>query len=151
SRRSGGRASGPADPPRYFPPRLALLYTLAYPRVGGGVEAESSGRLSERAWLLIACLGGCLLLRAAAGGSGILVGLLLAHLDRATPVPVWAVGLAAALFYGSELLGAPIFGLLSDRHGRRPYLLVSPLFGSRSASASALARARRWRSCACRA
>ncbi len=84
---------------------------------------------------LLACLGGTLLLRAAAGGAGILVSLLLAQIGReGGSVPAWAVGLASALFFATELLGAPGFGVLSDRYGRRPFLLISPLLGGAAAA-----------------
>jgi MFS family permease len=32
-------------------------------------------------------------------------------------------------FYSAELLGAPIFGALSDRFGRKPFMLLGPIFG----------------------
>jgi DHA1 family tetracycline resistance protein-like MFS transporter len=38
-----------------------------------------------------------------------------------------AVSLLSAAFAGAQFLGAPIIGRLSDRHGRRPLLLVSIL------------------------
>src|SRR5581483_1434679 len=87
--------------------------------------------LSGRAASLLFSLVGILLLRVSASGVGILIVLLLAQLDRpGARVPAWVVGLTSALFYASELLGAPLFGMLSDRNGRRRYLLVSPIFGA---------------------
>ncbi len=89
---------------------------------------------------LIACLLGCLLLRAAAGGVGLLVGFLLAGIDQESRaaggpgVAAWVVALATTLFYATELVGAPGFGVLSDRHGRRPFLVISPLFGAAAAA-----------------
>jgi MFS family permease len=80
---------------------------------------------------VLSCLGGCLLLRIAGGGAGMLIGLLLARFEHEGQyIPAILVGLASALFYCAELFGAPFFGILSDRHGRRPYLLVSPIFGA---------------------
>ena len=35
----------------------------------------------------------------------------------------------SALFYASELIGSPLFGVLSDRLGHRRVLLFGPLFG----------------------
>ncbi len=39
------------------------------------------------------------------------------------------VGLLAALFYASELIGSPLFGILSDRIGHRRVMLFGPAFG----------------------
>ena len=36
----------------------------------------------------------------------------------------------AALFYASELVGSPLFGVLSDRLGHRRVMLVGPVFGA---------------------
>jgi MFS family permease len=89
---------------------------------------------------LVACLIGCLLLRAAAGGVGALVGFFMAkvHVESLAAgglgVSAFIVGLATALFYTTELLGAPGFGVLSDRHGRRPFLLMSPILGAAAAA-----------------
>jgi MFS family permease len=40
-----------------------------------------------------------------------------------------AVGVMGALFYASELIGSPIFGVLSDRLGHRRVMLIGPAFG----------------------
>ena len=45
------------------------------------------------------------------------------------PVEAWQVGVLGALFYASELIGSPIFGILSDRVGHRRIMLVGPVFG----------------------
>lgn len=45
-------------------------------------------------------------------------------------VEAWQVGLLGALFYASELIGSPIFGILSDRLGHRRIMLVGPAFGA---------------------
>jgi len=45
-------------------------------------------------------------------------------------VSAWEVGLLGALFYASELIGSPIFGILSDRLGHRRIMLVGPAFGA---------------------
>src|SRR5258708_35290441 len=37
--------------------------------------------------------------------------------------------LIGVAFYSAELLGAPIFGALSDRFGRKPFMLLGPVFG----------------------
>src|SRR5512141_2917507 len=45
-------------------------------------------------------------------------------------VEPWEVGLLGALFYASELVGSPLFGVLSDRLGHRRIMLVGPAFGA---------------------
>jgi DHA1 family multidrug resistance protein-like MFS transporter len=45
-------------------------------------------------------------------------------------VEAWHVGVMGALFYASELVGSPIFGVLSDRIGHRRVMLVGPAFGA---------------------
>ncbi len=46
------------------------------------------------------------------------------------PVQAWQVGVLGALFYASELIGSPIFGILSDRVGHRRIMLLGPAFGA---------------------
>ena len=45
------------------------------------------------------------------------------------PVSAFEVGVLGALFYASELIGSPIFGVLSDRIGHRRVMLIGPAFG----------------------
>ncbi len=45
------------------------------------------------------------------------------------PVTAIQVGILGALFYASELIGSPIFGVLSDRIGHRRVMLIGPAFG----------------------
>src|SRR5829696_2412857 len=45
------------------------------------------------------------------------------------PVSPLAVGVMGALFYAAELIGSPIFGVLSDRLGHRRVMLIGPAFG----------------------
>jgi MFS family permease len=44
-------------------------------------------------------------------------------------VQAWEVGVLGALFYASELVLSPVFGVLSDRVGHRRIMLVGPAFG----------------------
>lgn len=44
-------------------------------------------------------------------------------------VSAFEVGVLGALFYASELIGSPIFGILSDRLGHRRVMLLGPAFG----------------------
>jgi MFS family permease len=45
-------------------------------------------------------------------------------------VEPWQVGLLGALFYAAELVGSPLFGVLSDRIGHRRVMLFGPAFGA---------------------
>jgi MFS family permease len=77
------------------------------------------------------CIAGNLLLRLSNSSTGVLMGLLLASIDRQQgDVPAVAVGLLAASFYVAELLAAPWFGALSDRYGRRLFMIAGPIFGA---------------------
>src|SRR5579884_3122465 len=135
----GRRPWPPARPDAGTPAEPLVSATLPqFPSAAETVEATPAPPGPLRSASLLACLGGTLLLRAAAGGAGILVSLLLAQIGReGGSVPAWAVGLASALFFATELLGAPGFGVLSDRYGRRPFLLISPLLGGADAGAAA--------------
>jgi MFS family permease len=53
-------------------------------------------------------------------------------------VEPWHVGLMGALFYASELIGSPIFGVLSDRVGHRRVMLIGPAFGAIAVAITAL-------------
>jgi MFS family permease len=46
------------------------------------------------------------------------------------PVSPRDVGVMAALFYATELVFSPIFGILSDRVGHRRVMLIGPAFGA---------------------
>jgi MFS family permease len=53
-------------------------------------------------------------------------------------VEPWEIGVMGALFYASELIGSPIFGVLSDRLGHRRIMLVGPVFGAVAVAITAL-------------
>ena len=57
-------------------------------------------------------------------GFGLILPLLPYYADRYGATP-FVVGLLAASYAAAQLIGAPVLGRLSDRHGRRPVLLVS--------------------------
>ncbi len=79
-------------------------------------------------WL---CIVGNMFLRLGNSATGVLMGLVLASIGRTQGgVPATAVGLLAASFYVAELLGAPVFGTLSDRYGRRRFLIAGPICGA---------------------
>ncbi|MEA2608614.1 MAG: hypothetical protein QOJ75_857 [Chloroflexota bacterium] len=80
---------------------------------------------------LRAVLLGTFTLRFSTGLTGAMYALYLAHLARhggATVGPE-IVGLFASLFFVSELVLSPIFGILSDRLGHHRVMLYGPIFG----------------------
>jgi MFS family permease len=73
-----------------------------------------------------AVIVGTFTLRLATGLTG---GMLIYYLRDLGADPI-IVGVFAALFYASELIGSPLFGILSDRVGHRRILLIGPAFGA---------------------
>lgn len=75
-------------------------------------------------------LGGTFVLRCASYAAGLIIPVSLGLKSRSdsevTAVYASMIGVA---FYAAELLGAPIFGALSDRFGRKPFMLLGPIFG----------------------
>jgi DHA1 family tetracycline resistance protein-like MFS transporter len=57
-------------------------------------------------------------------GFGLILPLLPYYAERFGASP-FVVGLLAASYAAAQLIGAPVLGRLSDRHGRRPVLLIS--------------------------
>jgi DHA1 family tetracycline resistance protein-like MFS transporter len=57
-------------------------------------------------------------------GFGLILPLLPYYAERYGATP-FVVGLLAASYAAAQLIGAPVLGRLSDRHGRRPVLLIS--------------------------
>jgi len=74
---------------------------------------------------------GTFTLRFSTGLTGAMLGLYLAALPShgGEPVDATVVGLFAAIFYLSELVLSPIFGILSDRYGHHRIMLYGPIFG----------------------
>jgi MFS family permease len=75
-------------------------------------------------------LGGTFVLRCASYAAGLIIPVSLGLRSRTdseiTAIYASFIGVA---FYSAELLGAPIFGALSDRFGRKPFMLLGPIFG----------------------
>jgi MFS family permease len=80
---------------------------------------------------LLAVILGTFTLRLSTGLTGGMLVFYLANLPQYGGVSVDAlvVGWFGALFYASELLGSPLFGVLSDRLGHRRIMQVGPVFG----------------------
>jgi MFS family permease len=81
---------------------------------------------------VLAVIFGTFTLRLATGVTGAMLIYYYAVMPRygGEVVEPWQVGLLGALFYASELVGSPIFGILSDRVGHRRIMLVGPAFGA---------------------
>jgi MFS family permease len=75
-------------------------------------------------------LGGTFILRCASYASGLLVLVSLGIQSRSeTDLTAGVASLVAVTFYASELIGAPLFGAWSDRAGRKPFMILGPIFG----------------------
>ena len=74
---------------------------------------------------------GTLTLRTATGTTGALLIVWNKHLHGTGALTITPVDLATITlaFYVTELLGSPIFGIIADRIGRKPVMLLGPLFG----------------------
>lgn len=80
---------------------------------------------------IIPLLIGTFLLRANGGATTVVLGLLLARLASHTAHTVTSVqvGLLPVAYYITELTLSPFFGALSDRWGRRIFLIIGPFIG----------------------
>jgi MFS family permease len=73
---------------------------------------------------------GTFVLRIASYGAGVIIPVFLGVSSRhESSLTAGVASLVAVCFYVSELVGAPIFGALSDRFGRWPFLVLGPVFG----------------------
>jgi MFS family permease len=81
---------------------------------------------------ILAVTLGTFTLRLATGVTGAMLIYYLAVLPKygGETVEAWEIGVMGALFYASELVLSPIFGVLSDRVGHRRMMLVGPAFGA---------------------
>lgn len=81
---------------------------------------------------ILAVVVGTFTLRLSTGLTGGMLVYYLADLPRygGPAVDARTLGLFGALFYASELVGSPFFGVISDRIGHRRVMLVGPIFGA---------------------
>lgn len=94
-------------------------------------DERSSGSTRAAGLAVAGTIVGSFLVRVGGASTGVMLGFLLAHLHRSgvTGTSALAVSLLAAAFYLSELVGAPLAGLLIDRRGVRMLLLAGPVLG----------------------
>ncbi|HZT06694.1 MAG TPA: MFS transporter [Chloroflexota bacterium] len=89
------------------------------------------GLPADRIQATVACILGNVLLRLGNSATGVLLGLVLASMNRSgSSVRPITIGILAISFYATELLGAPVFGVFSDRYGRRIFMIAGPVFGA---------------------
>jgi MFS family permease len=75
-------------------------------------------------------LAGTFVLRCASYAAGLIIPVSLGIRSRTdTEVTAIYASLIGVAFYSAELIGAPFFGALSDRFGRKPFMLLGPIFG----------------------
>ncbi len=95
---------------------------------------------------LIALIVGSLLLRAAAGAMGENIQFYLSSINAAAhspshplhtiagtvvqEIPYWLMGIIIGSFFVAELIGSPLFGVWSDKYGRKLFIIFGPLFGA---------------------
>jgi MFS family permease len=87
-------------------------------------------------------LSGTFVLRCASYAAGLLVLVSLGIKSRSeADLTAGVASLVAVTFYASELIGAPIFGAWSDRVGRKPFMILGPVFGGIAAQLMGLTMA----------
>ncbi|HEV8483176.1 MAG TPA: MFS transporter [Blastocatellia bacterium] len=80
---------------------------------------------------LLAVLIGSLILRIASQAMGQMLQFYLAHIDRHYfNISYTARGFITASFFVTELLGSLVLGALSDRYGRKVFIILGPVFGA---------------------
>ncbi|MBI3942331.1 MAG: MFS transporter [Chloroflexi bacterium] len=92
------------------------------------IQTDDDGRMRRS---IYACVAGTLVLRIASGAMGLLVGFYLRYLSRNnTEISASIVGLFAASYFFTELVASPLLGTISDRIGRKPFIVIGPLLGA---------------------
>ncbi len=80
---------------------------------------------------LITIVIGTLTLRLASQATGQMLQYYLAEIDRNYfPISYTSRGLINASFFIPELLGSPFLGAMSDRHGRKLFMMLGPILGA---------------------
>jgi MFS family permease len=97
---------------------------------------ESSGSLvphlgASLVRSLIAVLVGSLVLRLAAHTTGQMLQFYFKEINESHYyLSYTTTGFITASFFIAELLGAPVLGAMSDRYGRKPFMILGPLLGA---------------------
>jgi MFS family permease len=109
-----------------------MIRTPAAPALRRPGSPPCAVPLDAMARAVLAVILGTFTLRLATGITGAMLIYYYAAFPDYGGVPVSAreVGILGALFYASELVGSPVFGILSDRLGHRRVMLVGPAFGA---------------------
>jgi MFS family permease len=103
---------------------------LSAPDLGANAPAPSPNGERHDVRSLGFALAGTFVLRCASDAAGLIIPVSLGLKSRTdSEVTVVYATLFGASFYIAELLGAPVFGALSDRFGRKPFMLLGPIFG----------------------
>jgi MFS family permease len=76
-----------------------------------------------------AALWSAFLFRAAQSAVGVIISLVLAGVTPDRAITAATVGILLSTNFAVELLAAPTFGALSDRFGRKPFIVLGPLLG----------------------
>lgn len=97
------------------------------------------GHMSSTDHSLAACLLGTFVLRCAAAAMAVMIQFYFEYIHK----NVYAIsntegGLIIAAFFAAELIGAPVLGAWSDRHGRKVFIILGPLFGALAVQITAL-------------
>lgn len=97
--------------------------------VGASARAADAAAAADARSLCFA-LAGTFVLRCASYSAGTIIPIFLGLKSRTDDeITVGLASLVAVTFYGAELLGAPVFGALSDRYGRKLFMVLGPVFG----------------------
>ncbi|HUK89683.1 MAG TPA: MFS transporter, partial [Blastocatellia bacterium] len=122
SQTAGRESAAPAEPPPAAPSRLALLRKVGKP--------------------LAAVIIGSLILRLAAQTMSQMLQFYFAKIDRDYfSLSNTVTGLVTASFFVTELLGSPILGAMSDKLGRKKFILLGPLLGAMAVQITAMTMA----------
>ncbi|MDQ3810067.1 MAG: MFS transporter [Chloroflexota bacterium] len=90
---------------------------------------ELDGERHDVRSLTFALLG-TFVLRCASYAAGLIIPVSLGLRSRTdSDITAAYAAFIGVAFYSAELIGAPIFGALSDRFGRKPFMLLGPIFG----------------------
>jgi MFS family permease len=75
-------------------------------------------------------LSATFVLRCASYAAGLIIPISLGLRSRTdTEITAIYASIIGIAFYSAELLAAPVFGHLSDRYGRKPFMVLGPIFG----------------------